>query len=450
MASIACLGWGSLVWNPGDLPIRGSWLTTGPQVCVEFLRQSKNGRITLVLDQSAAPVQSQWAMMASDDIPKAITALRLRENIRAKNETRDIGVWRKGDPSPQLIPGLAQWAVGQNLDAVIWTNLGPKFKGEARAPTIDEVVSYLTSLTGEKRRDAEEYLRKAPVDTPYRRKILATLVEQNPMPRFKSVDPKAIPHLYHWQRFNADQVTTLLRDNVIWCSSPATFNDPWDCKPYFNSDFVNDPVEIEKHVTSYADMTQRRMPDISEELIAQRQKAFRDNPKFLAECVEKITHGLWPVIAERYRVFCLGPDSGNLLMWSHYAENHKGICLEFSTQNAVMHCAQQVEYRQEFPVLALYSDSHDDSLIPLLTKSDVWSYESEYRLVAQERSNRTPHNTLVTDNNYLKLPEGTLTSIIVGCQGPLEEVRKLAEQLAPSVRIKEALRMPNRYALTIV
>jgi hypothetical protein len=53
--------------------------------------------------------------------------------------------------------------------------------------------------------------------------------------------------------------------------------------------------------------------------------------------------------------------------------------------------------RQWFPALALYSDSYDDSLIPLLTKSDVWSYESESRLVAQERSNRTPHDTLVLD-----------------------------------------------------
>jgi hypothetical protein len=85
------------------------------------------------------------------------------------------------------------------------------------------------------------------------------------------------------------------------------------------------------------------MPDISAELIAQRQKAFRDNPKFLASVRREITHGLLPVIADRYHVFCLGPDCGNLLMWTHYAENPKGICLEFSPPNAVMCCGQQVE-----------------------------------------------------------------------------------------------------------
>ena len=269
------------------------------------------------------------------------------------------------------------------------------------------------------------------------------------MPRFKFVDRKAHPYLYHWQRFNRDHVTTLLRDNVIWFSNPMSFNDPWDCKPYFNSDFVNDPVEVEKHVQSYAAMTRRRLKDITEEVIAQRQEAFRNNPKFLAECVEKISEGMGPEIANRYRVYCLGPDVNNLLMWAHYAESHKGICLEFSTENEMMCAAQIVEYREEFPVLALYSENEDDHLVPLLTKSNVWTYESEYRLVAQERSNSTPHDTLIADNNYVRLPKGALKSIIVGCQGPVEDVWKLVNEFAPDVRVRQAVRVPNKYAVSI-
>jgi Protein of unknown function (DUF2971) len=449
MANIACLGWGSLVWNPGGLPIRGSWLTTGPQVCVDFLRQSRNGRITLVLDSKAEPVQAHWAMMTATETPHAVTALRQREDIPLRHEKRDIGVWRPGEPPPKLIPDLASWATEQKLDAVIWTNLGPKFNDEPRAPTIEEVVSYLTSLTGQKRHDAEEYVRKAPVDTPYRRKILETFGQENSMPRFKFVDRKAHPHLYHWQKFNAEHVTTLLRDNVIWFSNPMSFNDPWDCKPYFNSDFVNDPVEVEKHVQSYAAMTRRRRKDITEEFIAQRQKEFRDNPKFLAECVEKISAGIGSEIANRYRVYCLAPDVNNLLMWAHYAESHKGICLEFSTENEMMCAAQMVEYREEFPVLAVYNESEDDNLVPLLTKSDAWKYESEYRLVAQERSNSTPHDTLMADNNFVKLPKGALKSIIVGCQGSVEDVRKLVKEFAPDIQVRQAIRVPNKYAVRI-
>ncbi|HOW68396.1 MAG TPA: hypothetical protein P5055_13320 [Candidatus Paceibacterota bacterium] len=49
--SIAILGWGSLIWNPRDLPITGDWQGDGPVLPIEFTRISDNGRLTLVIDE---------------------------------------------------------------------------------------------------------------------------------------------------------------------------------------------------------------------------------------------------------------------------------------------------------------------------------------------------------------------------------------------------------------
>lgn len=177
MTRIACLGWGSLVWDPRDLPIQREWFRDGPFVQVEFTRKSEDGRITLVLEHSARDVRSLWALMDSPDLAYAREALRCREGISRKNEGQHIGNWSSGDPSPTSIPDLSSWAVANTIDHVVWTALSSKFDATLQTPTAEQVIGYLKGLVGTKRDHAEQYVRRAPrqIDTAYRRLIEAEL-----------------------------------------------------------------------------------------------------------------------------------------------------------------------------------------------------------------------------------------------------------------------------------
>lgn len=258
-----------------------------------------------------------------------------------------------------------------------------------------------------------------------------------------------LDRLYHWQRFDAHRLWKFLRDRTTYCSNPATFNDPRDCKPHFNTEILVDPIEHERHVQWAIDITRRHIPSKSEANVAEMAARLRADRQFCIARINEISQGMWSEISARYRVYCLGPDVSNLLMWAHYAHNHKGICLEFNTRDAVMCCALRVEYQNKFPIMRTYSQDKAGNLGALLAKADVWAYEHEYRLIAQERGNATNHETLMTQNNFLKLPETALLSVIVGCQGDYDLVHTLAAQAAPGLIVKRAQRVANRYELQI-
>lgn len=174
---IACLAWGSLVWDPRELPVRRVWFNDGPFAPIEFSRQSDDGRITLVIDEKAEPIRLLWAHMISTSVEDAQKALREREGIAAKDWFSRIGCWKTGDSPPRDIPELPQWAEAQRLDAVVWTRLAPKFGNENRSPSAEEVIAYLSRLVGTVRDHARQYVELAPrqIDTAYRRQIEATI-----------------------------------------------------------------------------------------------------------------------------------------------------------------------------------------------------------------------------------------------------------------------------------
>ena len=153
---IVCLGWGSLIWRLDGLPVNG-WKPDGPCVRVEFVRQSRDGRLTLVLHDIADPVPSLWAQMKVDTLDEAVKALAKREGGPGKplsNPETDIGRWpdqRKGDPEydPANIVNLRRWAAQRHVDYVIWTALGrgsTVLKDSTRRPWRTRLLTSVTCL----------------------------------------------------------------------------------------------------------------------------------------------------------------------------------------------------------------------------------------------------------------------------------------------------------------
>jgi len=168
---IAVLGWGSLLWSPRDLEVReGKWLESGPWLPVEFSRIASDGRLTLVIDPSFPMVKVYWRWMKAADLYAA------RENLRARegaDHIDEIGYYNSCDntfqirpESVHLIQGICDWCKDQHIDAVIWTDLSPKFKAITNYPfTLNNAIKYLSGLNGNAYDRAREYILKAPPQT---------------------------------------------------------------------------------------------------------------------------------------------------------------------------------------------------------------------------------------------------------------------------------------------
>lgn len=155
--TIACLGWGSLIWNPGDLPMRGVWREAGPAMPIEFVPKSDNGRITLVISAKAAPVTVLWAELAVSSLDEAREVLARREGISSKNAVRLVATSRSSS-----LQQVAAWAKEKDLTGVVWTALGPRFPGVTDQPSNEQIIAYLQGLASPTKELAEEYIRKAP------------------------------------------------------------------------------------------------------------------------------------------------------------------------------------------------------------------------------------------------------------------------------------------------
>lgn len=99
-------------------------------------------------------------------------------------------------------------------------------------------------------------------------------------------------------RKSIDDVSRLIKTQTLWFSTPKRFNDPFDCQV-----------------------------DISGTFDAVRSLLTISHNKQLTELVQSAqTHAE----IHRYAYFCACATWDETLMWSHYADSHKGIALGFS------------------------------------------------------------------------------------------------------------------------
>jgi hypothetical protein len=138
-------------------------------------------------------------------------------------------------------------------------------------------------------------------------------------------------------------------------------------------------------------------------------------------------------------LLCFGADWSNSVMWSHYGEKHKGICLGFDVRRSLL---QKIDYKDRRVRAALGSDPAAAILTPALQnqlaciKARAWEYEEEWRrFIDLASAVSEPPLHFVSFDADMQLKE-----VVLGerCLEELNGVRRLVAAKSPSAVVFKA------------
>ena len=261
--------------------------------------------------------------------------------------------------------------------------------------------------------------------------------------------------LYRYRAVN-EHTFDALRKDEIWGSSIFSFNDPFECMPHYDPERAKELLKREMDIGRIAEkyrayknggsvpalqsiFSEEQLQwlfsvlpeDIQPEALEKPFSLFRENALRLLECCqdefEKVFYRTLIDEQKRRSIACFTESNDNSAMWGHYADSHRGFCIEYDFQKILTACSEKCADVQHCtslmmsPAIApmIYTDVRYDAsqiILPLLlsrmadlahtaikpfyedllvivksllTKSSVWSYENEWRMISM-----LPDNTL--------------------------------------------------------
>ncbi|NOT35985.1 MAG: DUF2971 domain-containing protein [Saprospiraceae bacterium] len=250
---------------------------------------------------------------------------------------------------------------------------------------------------------------------------------------------KDVPnYLYKYTSFKWAKKT--VEDQQIFINNPIKMNDPYEFSPTYTIDYGNKDVikicdfffGIDSGLVEHDDSIILKPPTI--ENIITIEKFLVEFKKAPRESVEKyfipVIHSIIEDFKKHSKMISFSQSNDINLLWSHYADSHKGCCLEFNISclpigqiaffRKVVYSNDPIDVRLFDIVL-----NQPQFLLKLVktqvTKTKDWEYENEWRLVF------AGINNYYKDFTHLDFSRtnGFLNSIIFGINAQDSEIEEM-------------------------
>lgn len=240
------------------------------------------------------------------------------------------------------------------------------------------------------------------------------------------LEQKRVPStLYKY--WSVKSALRFLETGQIMFNRYSEFNDPFECQA--NIDTNNTEAEWRQFLINNG---------VQPHIAKQRANDLMKNKMLASSHIRKSIQAVY----DETGIFCMTTKNDNLLMWAHYADMHKGVCIEFDvTKDPLVFCPiRKVTYSHDYRTYN-YINNHKEAFISLAYKSDEWDYEDEYRILHEG------------GYGLMSINKEAVKTIIFGCRTEKAEMDKIKKALKANgytkAKYKVAKMSKSAYSLII-
>lgn len=254
--------------------------------------------------------------------------------------------------------------------------------------------------------------------------------------------------VYKYRHWSDPFHRKVLLENELFLASPICFNDPFDCRITTNYLLLDTPEKREEYIQigmkKHATFLSERGLDL-DSVKSDLQRRIDDLESFQREHDEiEVTE-----MNKCYGVVSLSARWDSILMWSHYADHHRGFCIGFNEEkiqnSGLFGKGGMVNYSNSYPSIDPREEySMEQSFVHTHTKAEDWKYEQEYRLMNMFY----PIPATNDADRIVKVPDEFIEEVIIGLHIPSNHRSEiLSECKRRSIPVFQTIKVPRRFNL---
>ncbi len=267
--------------------------------------------------------------------------------------------------------------------------------------------------------------------------------------------------MYLYKYVSRSILRKILETNMIRFTQTCYLNDPYEGHMYGE---ISRKIDIESYF--------KRQIESGEILANEMYELQAESIKKEPDRLEKAVSAAKKKFEQKYGVLSLTRNPCSLLMWAHYAENHKGCVIELNSKELPTRAKfDDVLFDIDNGTVVYSSVKNENFIIPKLVSSQIgltlthgnldltclveksihWAYEEEVRIIRDLSFRKYDHSFILEQNNenvYLfKLSKHAISSIITGAR--LDDDNLILRAQEASIPIKKASIANDKFELLI-